>query len=341
MLIKCPECGKEVSNMAPTCPHCGVPIAGHYTSQTANSASTRQQQNEPETQKKSNMWVYILSLIIALGICGGVYYMYINEKTNDEEAQYQLALRSDDAEIMQAFLKNYPDASRAHRDSIQAHLTALTQIDREWNDALISNSRAALKAYIDAHQGSPYEKTALHLIDSMDWASAHSANTAESMKSYIEGHPNGEHIDDANELIRQLNASTVQPEERQMISSIFRTFFQSVNSKDEERLTSTVNSLLTTFLGKTDATKSDVIYFMNKLWKEDIKNLNWRLGNDFNIDKQEVGDGEYEYSVSFSASEAITKLNDTNEQEPLQYRIKAKVNPDGKISEFTMSKVLK
>ena len=26
-LVKCPECGKEVSSEAPTCPHCGRPIA--------------------------------------------------------------------------------------------------------------------------------------------------------------------------------------------------------------------------------------------------------------------------------------------------------------------------
>ena len=26
-LISCPECGKEVSDKAPTCPNCGVPIA--------------------------------------------------------------------------------------------------------------------------------------------------------------------------------------------------------------------------------------------------------------------------------------------------------------------------
>ena len=27
-LIKCPECGKEVSTNADTCPNCGTPLAG-------------------------------------------------------------------------------------------------------------------------------------------------------------------------------------------------------------------------------------------------------------------------------------------------------------------------
>ena len=29
MIIKCPECGHQVSDKAPVCPSCGVEIAGH------------------------------------------------------------------------------------------------------------------------------------------------------------------------------------------------------------------------------------------------------------------------------------------------------------------------
>ena len=29
MIIKCPECGHQVSDKAPICPSCGVEIAGH------------------------------------------------------------------------------------------------------------------------------------------------------------------------------------------------------------------------------------------------------------------------------------------------------------------------
>ena len=27
-IIKCPECGRQISDKAPACPNCGVPIAG-------------------------------------------------------------------------------------------------------------------------------------------------------------------------------------------------------------------------------------------------------------------------------------------------------------------------
>lgn len=360
MLIKCPECGREISDKAPTCPHCGVPIAGHVQSTTSNYAQNQgqpvrpsapvdqksmestqsyQPANNPQTpKKKSNTGIYIFSFILALIICGVGYYFYNEGKSSDEQAQYELAMQSSDPAVLQAFLANFPEASREHRDSIQAHLTSLSQLDREWNDAIISNSRASLQAYIDQHPDSPHKQEALNKIDSIDWVSAKGANTPEALKSYVDGHPNGKYIDEANDLIRNINSSTVQPEEKAMITSLFRTFFQGVNSKDETRLTSTVNSLLTTFLGKSDATKSDVVYFMNKLWKDDVSNLNWRILDDYSIDKKEVGNNEYEFSVTFSADQAVTKVDGENVEN--KYRIKAKVNPDGKISEFTMSKVL-
>jgi len=34
-LTKCPDCGKEVSSVAPTCPSCGHPIAAHTTELTS------------------------------------------------------------------------------------------------------------------------------------------------------------------------------------------------------------------------------------------------------------------------------------------------------------------
>jgi len=38
-LIKCPECGKEVSSMAPTCPNCGCPIKKEETSIRVKASS--------------------------------------------------------------------------------------------------------------------------------------------------------------------------------------------------------------------------------------------------------------------------------------------------------------
>ena len=39
-LIKCPECGKEISNKAISCPMCGYPIKEEINKLSSKSAST-------------------------------------------------------------------------------------------------------------------------------------------------------------------------------------------------------------------------------------------------------------------------------------------------------------
>ena len=46
-LIKCPECGKEVSTAATTCPHCGYPLV----------KDSAQQQNKPITYETQTITI--------------------------------------------------------------------------------------------------------------------------------------------------------------------------------------------------------------------------------------------------------------------------------------------
>ena len=214
----------------------------------------------------------------------------------------------------------------------------MNELNKQWNDVLVSNSRSAFQHWLDEHPSGPYKQAAEHKIDSMDWASAVDASTVEAIKSYIERHrDNGEHLDEADEKIRTMSATTLQPDEQLMVESVFRSFFQAINNKDEDRLLSNVTTLLHTFIGKSDATKSDVALFLKKLWKEDVLNLNWTLGDDYRIEKKEVMSGEYEYTVSVSAVQHVEKNNGDTEN---RYRISAKLNTDGKITDFSMKKIL-
>ena len=399
-IIKCPECGHQISDKAPVCPSCGVQIAGkltkcpqcgdvyfkdqemcpschHVTMDTTSmqrptpqQAPTNTQQNvqyqQPQEQtlisstgrstvppvgqppvqnkqdekpKKKSHSALIVSFLLALIICGVCFYIYSNAKNSKEREAYEYAMNSSDPLVLQSYLDTYKDASEAHRDSIQAHLTLLKQVDQDWTNAVVSCSKTALEDYLSKHPDSPHKSEAIHKIDSLDWIQASTENTLDSYKLYLTDHSNGEHIDEANEAVKTLNANTVQPEEKSAISSIFRHFFQSINSRNEDGLTSTVSSFLTSFLGKSDATKSDVATFLNKIYKEDITNMNWRVNNDYKIDKKEVGEDEYEYSVQFSAVQQIERTDPTKETEA-KYRIKAKVGPDGKITEFNMTKII-
>lgn len=364
-IIKCPECGREISDKAPVCPACGIEIAGHiitcpqcntiyfknqaycptcHCKNTMTAApvspSIQPTTETPKIQPKKNsnkkiLYSFLFALVIVLG---GIFVWYQAQSGKEEEA-YTYAMTSDDPAVLQSYLNTYAGAPAEHRDSISARLEKLQLSDAEWRDAVVSGSKEAIEAYIKAYPESVHQQEALHYIDSIDWAKAQRLNTVEAYQAYTEAHANGEHIDEANEALKDTQAKTVMPQEKSAIVTLFRHFFQSINSKNEDGLRSTVAVFIESFLGKTDASPSDVVTFMKKIYKDDITNMNWHLGDDFNIEKKEVGENEYEYNVQFSVSQDITRNDDTKEKHA-KYLIKAKVDSNNLISSFNMTKIL-
>lgn len=385
-MIKCPECGHEVSDKAGTCPNCGVAIAGHVkacpmcgeiyfnnltecpachygtTAGDSKQASAAQGTPQPEREtiagngggappattmgggnnqtprKRGNIAIIIGVIIIVVIIAIG-FLLYNSNQHGREQSAYEQAMTSTDPQVLQSYLDTYKDAPEAHTDSIMAHLSLLRQGDQQWTNAVVSNSRSALEDYLQRNPSSPHRDEAIHKMDSLDWAQATNANTMDAYNLYVTNNPNGERIDDATNAINQLKAKTVSPDEKAAINTIFKQFFQSINSRDANGLTANVSSFMTSFLGKTDATKSDVITFMDKIYKDDITNMNWHVNNDYKIDKKEIGDNEYEYTAQFSVNELIERTDPTKEK-AAKYQVKAKVDPDGKITEFNMVKIL-
>ncbi len=391
-IIKCPECGRQISDKAPVCPNCGVEIAGkiircpqcgevyfnnqevcpnchhltYATKQTTCETPTAPvQESRPTTPRESQTAVvppvipttpnrpngpsdngnkrkplaFIVALLLALFICGICYYFYNSAKENKEQDAYEFAMKSDDPLVLQTYLDNNMDAPEAHRGSISMRLESLKKQDNDWDNAVVSGSKTAILDYIANHPNSEHLTEAKHKVDSIDWADATNENTIEAMELYLTQHATGEHADEATTAIKQMKAKTVQSDEKTQVVSTLRHFFQSINSKDEAGLESSVSPVLTNFLGKTDATRADVITFMNKIYKEDITNMNWHLNNDYKIDKKEVGDERYEYTVNFSALQHVEKGGPDNTQE-MRYQIKATINPDGLISAMAMTKIL-
>jgi hypothetical protein len=76
-LINCPECKKQVSDKAPTCPHCGYPIAGVYPT-PAPSNVISQDQGSFEKGFKEAAGKFCLSLFVFLIIGGIVLFLYLS-----------------------------------------------------------------------------------------------------------------------------------------------------------------------------------------------------------------------------------------------------------------------
>lgn len=67
-LIACPECTREVSNSAPSCPNCGVAIAAALETKASGARLVTTQ----ETSKKLKLHTMIAVLLIVIGVVGVV-----------------------------------------------------------------------------------------------------------------------------------------------------------------------------------------------------------------------------------------------------------------------------
>ena len=286
----------------------------------------------------NNKRIVIISLIIAIIAVGVCFAFYSTARNDKENEAYEYAMNSSDPMVLQSYLDTYKDAPEEHIDSIQAHLTLLNQGNQDWANACMSGTKSALEQYLQQHPNSPFKTQAMEKIDSIDWATAQATNTVEAFEKYLEQHPSGEYTDEANDKINSFNAQTVQPEEKLMVGSTFRNFFTAINNKDEDMLSTCVGRIMTSFLGKPDATRSDVLTFMKKIYKPTVASMTWASLADYNISKKEIGEEKYEYSVNFNATQAVNNSDGT--QEKNKYRISAKINPDGLITELNMTKIL-
>lgn len=370
-IIKCPECGHQISDKATTCPICGVKIENNivkcphcgnvylkdqavcpvcHKSPTAALASPQaaaaQQTTAPQTQtatgqpqnKSNKNKIIIILAIVAVLIAGGIWYANsLNTLHGDEETAYVNAMNSSDPAVLQDYLDSFKDAPQEHIDSIQAHLEILKMNDSEWTNALLSNSKSALQQYIESHPNSLHKAEALHKIDSIDWAMCTKQNTAEAYQAYLSNHSDGEHAVDAQEKLDKLDATTVGPDDKQIVSTAFQQFFRGINNNDEMGITSAVSSTLH-FLTNPNATKQDVIAFLHKLHKDDVRSLTWRANNDYKIQKKDMGDNTYEYDVEFTVDESVSNI-DSSKDKFSQYRVKGHVDSDGKISSLQITKI--
>jgi len=368
-ITRCSYCGEIYFKSDVACPHCHK-----ATNQPQNVGTTVEQRTENRPQARSNesaandingintptpstpqpngakkptsqnqdknkgntrlMIVSALIAVVVLGVC--LYFYNSAQNSNKENEEYEYAMSSDDPMVLQTYLNNFKNAPTEHIDSINAHLQRLMQQDKDWTNAVVSGTKAALSEYIEQHPDSPHKKEALNKIDSIDWAQCSNLNTVDAYQMYIDEHSDGNHYDEAMLAIKKIKANEVTTEERQMIGDTFHKFFVSINSKDEYGLTSTVNESLD-LLGKVGATKADAISFMNKLYKEDVESMVWSISNNYSIQKKEVGDEQYEYSVSFMATQKVNKTDGNSTSN--NYRINAKVNPDGLITVFAMTRI--
>lgn len=380
-IIKCPECGHQVSDKAATCPSCGVGIQGKITKcpecgeivlndqilcpnchcpliSTNNNDTEKSEPSqshkvaivEPNSdtngegnkneKKKKSYTPWVVSFVIALAVVFVGLYFYKTTQMRNELEAYENAMMSNEPAVLQNYLDIYADAPSEHRDSIQSHLEMLKKVDSDWTNAVVSNSKAAILRYMQLYPNSLHNVEAKLKIDSIDWMEATQKNTIEAYQKYIDEHADGMYIDQAHDAYTLLDSKKVNAEDKANISAIFTSFFNALANNDEATLVSCVDIILTSFLHKENANKNDVIEYMHKIHNEaHVENVEFRLNNDWIIEKIDRGNGLFAFKVNFSIDK-ITQLSGDSNSSFDTFKVKASVSPDNKISELNMQRIV-
>ena len=178
-------------------------------------------------------------------------------------------------------------------------------------------------------------------MDSIDYNQAmreyKSSHAIEILQKYITEHPNGRYVETIQEIIGELKSIELTPEELDMAKGVCRKFFQAINARNESKLLSTVTDFLASFLNRSGVSNEDVVSFMNKLYKDDITNMNWYMMDNFKAEKVDNGEGGKNVRVQFGAEQHIERTDPTKEK-LAKYIISAEITPDWRITKMNMKK---
>lgn len=412
MIIKCPECGHQVSDKAPICPSCGVEIAGHlikcsycgeiYLKEDAvcpnchHSASTDNSVNEDDVKtepvkddsqnngdyseaetssvelvvsaesieeeprldgtptqdtltiespsndtevstddvivkpesKNNNHTPLFVSLLIALVICAVLLFFYKRGNDNHEAEEYKIALKSNNRQVMEQYLEDYPNAPLIHINSIRDLLKQTQQNNDEWGRVIQQNTIASYKAYLETHPNTPYKNEILKRVEELYWNEVVNQNTEAAYLGYREKYPKGIHVKEADEKLKIMLDNTSTPSEEKVAVSAVRQFLQGLNSKSTSKIEGVTASSFN-FLGAGGATIADVSKYMReKLYQADVKEIIWQLGTVLNATTDKSDDGTTVQKITIPARLEIVREGGKGSN---KYTIKAQIE-NGKIT---------
>ena len=199
-----------------------------------------------------------------------------------------------------------------------------------------SEKKAAEEARIQAEQA---KAKAIQVRDSLDqvlWQKTLEKNDEEAYRLYLEKYPNGKHAEQAQQRVEREEMLKLTDEEEYSVSNTINTFFSYLANEYEDGLLSYVNPSLSTFLGKKNATKVDVIAYMKKIHSDDIFSVQIMMG-DITVKKSLDSEQKPVYTASFTYDQRLER-EDTSLETFASLKGTATLNSNFKITSLSLSK---
>ncbi|MBQ4224588.1 MAG: zinc ribbon domain-containing protein [Prevotella sp.] len=284
---------------------------------------------------KHNFIPIIVSLAITALIAAVCLYFYNDSKLSRENQAFQMAINSGNVNEMNSFLRTYTDASVEHKAAIKDKIADVTKQKEDLSMSVVTRDKVKILQYLTDYPDTPLKSTLLSMIDSIDWETALASDKKKAYEKYIAEHGNGLFVKEAKEKIAVKVVETT-PEDEAKAKSLFREFFLSVNGNDASRLTATLGSSLTTFMGTSNAGTGDVVSWMHRQHGEDVSNVIWKLNHDYKITKREQSGELQSTTVEFTAKRTIIRKDGHAGSE--HFKVTSMVNKNNKVSSMSMTK---
>ncbi len=356
-IIKCPECGHQVSSMAGTCPGCGVEISsrikeckqcGRYsfdsgsicpacgydeTEEESTPASSEQPNPTPETEKpapkRKNRHILpkVLFFLLLCGLAVGGYYYWEKETKRRAETEDFLKLEKvTNPEFYKQYIAEHPESP--YCAEVKKRLETLTQESADWANLLKTRERQALERFMQAYPHSARVRICLDMIDSIDWAETLKQDTPEALKAYLENHTNGKYVNDATERIMQMNKLQVPAEMRAQLVADLETFFRNAAVERDKKLTADcLAKKMEEFNGKASPSVQQIMQYTKK---EMPAKGEYKVSEVLMVRRSKLSDSTMGYEMDCRLEQQITG-EDTGMQVERTYRMSVLLNDERKI----------
>ena len=340
MLIKCPECGHQVSDKAPVCPGCGVEIAGHI--QRCSHCGEHYLTLDPQCPychhtEAAEPITHHPSPTTPLGPKGRLPEQESPSPSLPPMGEPEGA--SSPKKGHSALLVSFVIAALICATLLYFYKDAVMQREAaDYEIALKSKDTLLLQSFIDTYQNTnrAHVETIRQQLEAIKAEAAKQQDTAQTIVAVTPSDPIVEvKREEPQEPAEEPERPVLTQAETQNAFNAVRRFFIAINTNSREKLTDAVAPTLTSLNGKSGATKADVIQYMIDQYQADVKNLNWHLGNQTNITKTETADGSPAYRVDIPAKEVIERESTTAE---IKYHVVATVNAEGKLSAINITR---
>lgn len=243
-LITCPECGREISSRAHSCPHCGAAnqprVSAGYNTEIippTPSADKTTKPKEPRTpaQRRKLRLIWIGSAVAMVLLAGLGWLLYHNHQLAvEEEASYNQLM--DDFSIADAetFLLRYPE--NKHIKEIKDNIALYQRYEQEWAKIVASTNVDDFAMFRSKFPDSPFDQKAYDKIDSLDWVYAKRSDTEGALQKYLDLHPDGKYAEMAREQKQFIIDSRPTDEERNTIGRIVNAYFAALTDNNKEAL---------------------------------------------------------------------------------------------------------